>query len=487
MILLAGLAIIAGAIYAIVRRVDVRLALLLASLALGILGGDPMAIVRKFLITLADEQFVVPICCAMGFAYVLRHTECDQHLVHLLVEPLTRVRGFLIPGAVLVGFLVNIPIVSQTSTAVTIGAVLIPLLLGARISPVTVGAALLLGSSLGGELLNPGAPELQTTVKETRRVAEVNAKPSSAHPGGSKSKPPETRQREGVSVTGEQCVGRIVPLVLVQLAVATLLFWIGSIRYEARLGRGLTEHAGKNAAEEVGAFKVNLFKAFVPLVPLVLLFLVAHPFKVFELPPEWLLGDRYKKDEEIHFDSRLIGAAMLVGVVVAAVSALEKAPGVARAFFDGAGYAFTNIISLIVIASCLGEGVKLIGLARLIGELIGEVPGLLFPFAGSLPLGFAWVCGSGMASTQSLFGFFAQPALDLDIDPAHVGAVVSIASAAGRTMSPVAAVTLMCASMTQTSPIELVKRVALPLLVAIVLTVLAAALMATLTTLVSTG
>ena len=43
---------------------------------------------------------------------------CDQHLVHLLVEPLRRVRIFLIPGAVLVGFLVNIPVISQTSTAV---------------------------------------------------------------------------------------------------------------------------------------------------------------------------------------------------------------------------------------------------------------------------------------------------------------------------------------------------------------------------------
>src|SRR5262249_39143544 len=74
MTLIAGLAMIALALVAILRRVDVRLALLLAALALGVLGGNPMAVVRKFLVTLADEKFVVPICCAMGFAYVLRHT-----------------------------------------------------------------------------------------------------------------------------------------------------------------------------------------------------------------------------------------------------------------------------------------------------------------------------------------------------------------------------------------------------------------------------
>src|SRR5438067_702563 len=115
MALLIGLAIIAGAIYAIFRGVDVRLALLVAALALGVLAGNPAAVVRVFLVTLADEKFVVPICCAMGFAHVLRLTQCDRHLVHLLVRPLKRVRALLIPGTVLVGFCVNMPIISQTS------------------------------------------------------------------------------------------------------------------------------------------------------------------------------------------------------------------------------------------------------------------------------------------------------------------------------------------------------------------------------------
>src|SRR5215471_9353496 len=115
MTLWLGVAVIAVAVYAVIRLVDVRLALVLAALALGALAGDPAAIVRTFLATLAKEQFVVPICTAMGFAYVLRHTQCDQHLVHLLVEPIRRVRVLLIPGAVLVGFLVNSTIISQTS------------------------------------------------------------------------------------------------------------------------------------------------------------------------------------------------------------------------------------------------------------------------------------------------------------------------------------------------------------------------------------
>ncbi len=122
MTLFAGLVVIAVAVWAIVRRVDVRLALLLAALALGCLAGQVEVIVQKFLIGLTNGQFVIPIGCSLGFVYVLRQAGCDQHLVHLLVRPIRRVRFLLIPGTVIVGVLVNIPVVSQMSTAVLVGA-----------------------------------------------------------------------------------------------------------------------------------------------------------------------------------------------------------------------------------------------------------------------------------------------------------------------------------------------------------------------------
>ena len=156
--LLLGAVVVVLAVVAVVRRVDVRLTLTLAGLALGMLAFQTQAVVQAFLVTLCNEQFVLPICSAMGFAYVLRHTGCDQHLVRLLAEPVRRLRPIAVPGAVLVGFVVNIPIISQTSTAAAVGPVLVPLLRAAKLSPAVVGAALLLGASIGGELLNPGAP-----------------------------------------------------------------------------------------------------------------------------------------------------------------------------------------------------------------------------------------------------------------------------------------------------------------------------------------
>lgn len=451
MTLVIGIAIIAAAVYAVLRKVEVRLALLLAALALGFVAGDVPGIVRKFFSTLTASQYIVPLCCSMGFAYVLRHTLCDQHLVHALSRPLRKARTLLIPGAVVVGFLVNIPVISQSSCAVAIGSVLIPLLLLTRISPVTAGAALLLGASVGGELLNPGAPEYRTVVKGISGLGTT---------------PP----------LGTALVQHTMPFVLLQLVVSLAVFWVLSLRAEAAHAK---ERARIEEMEEhqphLPGFKVNPFKAAVPVLPLVLLFLVAPPLELIRVPHDWLVSAKEAADPLTNpFDSRLIGAAMLVGVIAAALSDRRTIGGVMKAFFDGAGYALTHIVSLIIAAACFGEGVKLIGIDRLIGHAVAAWPHGLIPAAGLLPLGFGIICGSGIASTESLYAFFAAPALKLGISPQTLGAVVALGSAAGRTMSPVAAVTLMSASLTETDPAALVKRVAPPLLAGLLVVVIAA-------------
>jgi DcuC family C4-dicarboxylate transporter len=179
------------------------------------------------------------------------------------------------------------------------------------------------------------------------------------------------------------------------------------------------------------------------------------------------------------FEGRLIGVAMVLGAVAGAlVEAVSAGAGVLNraslSFFEGAGYALTHIVSLITCAVCFGKGIELCGLARLLGEVIAGAPHLLIPGAACLPLAFGCLCGSGMASTQSLFGFFVAPARQLGVDPVHVGAVVCLASASGRTVSPVAAVVLASSAMSGATVLELIRRVALPLLVGMAAVVAAA-------------
>src|SRR5262249_6459923 len=156
----------------------------------------------------------------------------------------------------------NMPIVSQTSTAVTIGPVVIPLLAAARISAPTIGGAILLGSSIGGELFNPGAPELRTIVTESKRAAAKLAEQESEPEGG------EAKQRNRLDENfgTDRCVRRIMPLNLVGLAFATGLFWFFAWRREQHDGDASLP---PNAADQ---FRVNPVKALIPLVPLVLLY-----------------------------------------------------------------------------------------------------------------------------------------------------------------------------------------------------------------------
>jgi DcuC family C4-dicarboxylate transporter len=86
------------------------------------------------------------------------------------------------------------------------------------------------------------------------------------------------------------------------------------------------------------------------------------------------------------------------------------------------------------------------------------------PCALLLPLLFALMCGSGYAATQSLYGIFLGPAQQHQLDPLLIGTFVSMGAAAGRTMSPVAAVALMCGTLSGSDPLVLVRKVAVPLL-----------------------
>ncbi len=418
------------AIVAIAKEYDVRLILLLTAFVLGCLAGDIRPITRKFFTTLSDEKFIVPICSAMGFAYVLKQTQCDQNLVRLLLKPLQRFRLLLYPGVVLVGFLVNIPVISQTSTAVCLGAVVIPILRTAGYAPSAIGAAILVGSSLGGELLNPGAPELNTI----------------AH---------------SQNCSAQEVVPAVSRLIFVHLAITLVLFW----------GIQLWRRQGPREVLPLPALQqdqpIRYFKALVPIVPLLVLFVTGPPLSLLQFPDDWVA----EANQTQAVATRLIGVAMLAGVVTAALASPTQALTLPVTFFQGAGYAFAHIISIIVAASCFGAAIQLIGLEYWLQILIHDFPSLLVPLAASIPLIFGWVSGSGMAATQSLYSLFVPPAEAAGLDRLELGALVSIAAAAGRTMSPVAAVAIMSATLTNTNPFQLVRRVFVPLIASWILVV----------------
>ncbi len=412
-----ALAVLVAVIVLTVRRVDVRLVLIAGSLPLYAVSEGLRAMLVKLAEEMANPGTVVPICSALGFAYVLRITECDQHLVRLLLLPLRHVRWLLVPGGIAAGYVVNTTVVSQTGTAAVIGPILIPLLRAGGVPRATAGAILLLGSSMGGELYNPGAVEM-------RKLAQLTA------------------------LSGAEVVARGSRLNLLACSTALLSFWVLSRRRRERESPdddpGLTEPAGSSLD-----LHVNPIKAAVPLVPLVLLFADARlgafsPLRSIEGPAKIL-------------------AAMLVGIVLAALTSPRSSGQLGTAFFEGAGYAYTHVISLIVAASTFAEGINRCGLIRVLITVLFGWPSLTLVVSTLAPWALAVVSGTGIAPAVSIMEFFVPVAASMGLDPVRLGTVAAIGSHFGRTMSPAAAVVAMSSKLAYAPSGSLIRQVFPPL------------------------
>jgi C4-dicarboxylate transporter, DcuC family len=397
---------------------DVRLVLLVGSAPLFLATGATPQMLAKMVAEMANPATVVPIGSAVGFAFVLRATGCDRHLVELLLVPIRRVKPLLIPGGIAAGYLINTTIVSQAGTASVLGPILLPLLRAGGLAPAHAGAVLLLGSSMGGELFNPGAVEM-------RKLAELT------------------------DLTGPVLVQRSAGLNLAACSVALVTFWIMTLR---RSRPTETKPAQEPPQDEVAtlAFRVNLFKAAVPILPLAIL--LGEP----------LLGRRSPL-HAIDGPPRIL-AAMLIGCVAAGLASPRSIRALAGAFFEGAGYGYHHVISLIVAASTFAEGVRLSGLIAVVIRGIAGWPDVAMAAGMVAPWCLAVVSGTGIAPAVAVMEFFVPAAGSMGLDPVRLGTVSALGAHFGRTMSPAAAVVMICSTLSNARAGELIRHVAPPLL-----------------------
>ena len=421
--------IIAAAVYLMVRRVDVRLVLLGAGLAMALLARDPLVIPDTFARAMVAGM-VAPICAAMGFAMVMTATRCDRHLVHALLTPIRRVRPLVLPGGVLVAYFINMAISSQASTAAALGPILVPLLVASGYSPAVAGAALLLGASFGGDLLNPGSQDVQA-------IAGVANLPAAA------------------------LSRRIIPASIAGALVATIVFTIFNRRSTtaAAADRATGEIPAAAAIEAtpvssppVEDFRIDPLRAAIPLVPIALLLLAYGGVPWLR----WLVTIPAAPDWKPLANGLPIVRAMLIGCAVAALVCWRDVARVGRSFFDGMGAAYGTIISLTITAQCFGAGIAAVGVSQTLLDLAARTGSLKLLSAG-FPWALATLSGSGSGPIVA-FGETFLRRLPPDDHTTLLAALACLGGAAGRTMSPVAAVTVYTAGLVGISPIVLIRK-----------------------------
>lgn len=412
-----------------IRFLLIALGLLLASLAMA-----PWAVFDAFQAAVGNGGIIGPICSAMGYAYVLKATGSDREMVMLLTRPLRTMRWLLVPGGVVIGFITNMAITSQTASAAALGPVLIPIMRSAGYSPLAAAVTLLVGCSVGGNLFNPGEPDIVT-------IKDVTA-----------------------MLSGDVISAAVVPNLVAALA-ATLILML--------MLRPTSESHGPTADDLP---EPSLTKALLPPLPVIALLLLQPGLNL--IPPIFT----------IYPNGLHVSMVMLLSTVVAmAVHAADDRRGtpsrwqrlkehlttLTTEFFDGMGYAFAHVISIIIAASCFIAGLTALGVIDAASMLLASNADLARVASPLLTAGMAVLSGSGTAPSVA-FSKAMLPGL-LSMGPGQaidIGVLGAIGANVGRTMSPVAAVVLFTSALAQVSITDLVKYSARAMLAALAAVIL---------------
>ena len=152
--LLAGGIIVVLTFALIIKKIEARLVLFLAGVVMCLIGGLPGDIMKAFMKAMTNNSLVPTICTVMGFSYVMKLTECDQHLVQSISGILKKGRTILVPLSFFLTWWISLAIPSAAGCSAAVGSILIPTLIAAGVHPAMAAATVLAGT--WGSAISPG-------------------------------------------------------------------------------------------------------------------------------------------------------------------------------------------------------------------------------------------------------------------------------------------------------------------------------------------
>lgn len=410
---------IVATIYLLIKKYETRTVLIGIGLLMAILTLNPMAALDAFAKSMTSSGLIMAICSSMGFAYVMKYTQCDTHLVHLLTKPLSGLKFLLIPIATIITFFINIAIPSAAGCAAAVGATLIPVLKSSGVRPAMAGAAILAGTF--GSMMSPGSSH-SAMISEMSglTITEVNL-----------SHAPYTT-----------IAGAIGAVVLTLLALAFKDY--GQEHRDAYIAENKTS---ENTFE-----KVNVLYAIAPLVPLIILIVG---------------GTSLQQTPGLEWTKMGVPQAMLIGAIYGVLVTRISPVKMTEEFFNGMGNSYANVLGIIIAASVFVAGLKSTGAIDSAIDFLKHSNEFVRWGATIGPFLMGVITGSGDAAAIAFNTAVTPHAVELGYTHVNLGMGAAIAGAIGRTASPIAGVTIVCAGLAMVNPIEMVKRTAPGMILAV--------------------
>ncbi len=394
-----GILIVVITIYFLFREYEPRLLLIASGLLMAGIALDPLTVLDEFAYKMATDSLIQAICSSLGFGFVLRATGCEKHLF----AAFSWIRGyglFIIPLVTLTTFGVNAILMSAGNTAAAIGCFLIPLMIRAGIHPAVAGAAILTGTF--GSMLNPLLP---------------------------------------VNIFVAEIAGVAADTVVQAQSLFVLFGLIAGAGWLVIYARWKNEHAIDQDTEDKenqSTETINWGYVITPFIPLVILVLGSSG-----LVPDLRIG---------------VAQAMCVGTLFALLITRTSPSKVTEEFFQGMGYAYANAIGLIIAVAVFVRGMKSLELMSFFISWMTTTPGIAKVGAVVGPFMMGVMTGSGDAAAFAFSEVVAPHAFLYGMETMNMGSMASIAGAIGRTVSPFAGATIVCACIAGVNPVALVKR-----------------------------
>lgn len=398
-------------IYLLIKKYETRTVLIGMGLLMAILTLNPMGALDAFAKSMTTGGLIMAICSSMGFAYVMKFTKCDSHLVHLLTKPMSGLKFLLIPIATILTFFINIAIPSAAGCAAAVGATLIPVLRGAGVRPAMAGAAILAGTF--GSLMSPG----------------------SSHPA-------MISEMSGLTVTEINFMH--APYTMTAAAIGVVILTLLAL-FLKDYGE---EHRQAYLAEQStteGKTNVNVLYALAPLIPLIILIIG---------------GTSLQKMAGLEWTKMGVPQAMLIGAIYSIIVTRVSPVKITEEFFNGMGNSYANVLGIIIAASVFVAGLNATGAVNSAIEFLKHSNEYVRWGATIGPFLMGVITGSGDAAAIAFNTAVTPHAAELGYTQVNLGMGAAIAGALGRTASPIAGVAIVCAGLTMVSPVEIVKRTA---------------------------
>ncbi len=439
-------------IYMLIKKADIIITLFgvgLLLLYIAILMGNKVSetngILAPFQVVIDSFKSILPragfiILILGGYTAYMSAIGANDVTVHALTSPLKKIRSsyILVPIVFLLGNLLSLVIPSASNLAIILLATLYPVLKKAGMSTLTAAAviattATVMPTPLGGDNV---------------AIALELAK----YP-------------KYFGLTTAEYVFKYHALVSIPTLLVMALVHYFWQRYMDRRGR---MEGNKSAEVEVdtsksvhieGGYLYKTVYALLPIFPIIIL-LVSYFANTFG-------GSELQISVEM---------AVIISFIVALVCDLiykrsaHKAMKETGAFFKGMGSAF-GIVVLLVAATVFVEGLKNIGLISNLQDVMKTTStyGFILPLILVLLTALIVILsGSGTALFYAMVPLMYGLAAAAGISAIAVTVPMGLAGNLLRAVSPVSAVVVIVAGATKLSPIEIVKRTSIPMIVGVI-------------------